>query len=408
MKILIIEPCYFGVGYVETARKLGLECLVATSDPSFPDQHRYREWASRILVCSVTDELAIKRTLEEAKQLSSIGAVVAGNQFVAVAASRLASLLGLAGIAPLAAEKGVHKDLARQAYKEAGAPSLMYELASSIDDARAAARRIGYPLVIKPTSEASSKGVALARNEAELDRAYRELEQMKFGMFGFAHRAEYLLEEYADGSEFSVELAVADGRVEFAGLTEKWVTQPPYFVELGHVYPARVPDQQRRALVNAAQSAAEALGLTSGVFHIELKWTSAGARIIETNPRPGGDHITTDLVPLATGVNLFEFHLRALLSKNATVQASKAGAAAVGFVVAEHDGILESVDGWECMQKRDHVVRCGLAKRRGDTIRPPESSADRIGFIVVSGETAEQAAQRLQAKLREITVRYAQ
>src|SRR5260370_4033531 len=76
MKILIIEPCYFGVGYVETARKLGLECLVATSDPSFPDQHRYREWASRILVCSVTDELAIKRTLEEAKQLSSIGAVV--------------------------------------------------------------------------------------------------------------------------------------------------------------------------------------------------------------------------------------------------------------------------------------------------------------------------------------------
>ena len=138
-------------------------------------------------------------------------------------------------------------------------------------------------------------------------------------MFGLARRTEYLLEAFADGREFSVELALVDGTVRFSGVTEKWVTSPPSFVEIGHVFPARLPARQRQALLDAARSATQALGLDTGVFHIELRWTSTGPRIIETNPRPGGDHITTHLVPLATGIDLFKLHLRALLADSETM-----------------------------------------------------------------------------------------
>lgn len=407
MNILVIEPCYFGIGYLEAARRMNLTCWVATSDASLPDQHRYRQHVDGVLVCPVNDERAIRQALDDAGRLPSIAAVVAGNQFVTTTAAKLASLLGLRGVAPLAAERGVHKDLARLAYRTAGAPSLDYALVETIGEAKDAARRIGYPLVIKPTSSASSKGVALLGNDRDLERAWLHLEQTDFGMFGLVHRKTYLLEAFADGPEFSVELAVIDGAVRFAGLTEKWVTPPPFFVELGHVFPARVPDQQRQALIAAARSAAQALDLHDGVFHIELRWTSTGPRIIETNPRPGGDHITTDLIPLATGVDLFRFHLDALLG-NDTVSPRHDDAAAVGFVVAPRDGILKSVDGWEDLKRRDYVARCGLEKRPGDRIRPPESSGDRIGFVIVTGDTAEQAAARIQAVLRELIVRFAQ
>ncbi|RQT03246.1 ATP-grasp domain-containing protein [Burkholderia contaminans] len=407
MKVLIIEPCFFGLGYIQAARALGLECWAVTSDATYPDQYDYRDQVRGVLVCPVNDAHAVKHALDEADLLPTIAAVVAGNQFVTVTAAKLVALLGLRGVPALAAECGVHKDLARHAYRQAGAPSLDYALVATLDDARAAAARIGYPLVIKPTSSASSKGVALLQDESALEPAYRQLQQTDFGMFGLARRTEYLLEAFADGREFSVELALVDGTVRFAGVTEKWVTSPPSFVEIGHVFPARLPARQRQALLDAARSATQALGLDTGVFHIELRWTSTGPRIIETNPRPGGDHITTHLVPLATGIDLFKLHLRALLGDAETTPPARNAAAAVGFVVAPREGVLEALDGWDDVTRRDYVVHCGLEKKPGDRIRPPESSADRIAFVIVTGDTADIAADRVQAVLGDVVVRIA-
>ncbi|RKU00811.1 hypothetical protein C7H84_24400 [Burkholderia sp. Nafp2/4-1b] len=407
MKVLIIEPCFFGLGYIQAARALGLECWVVTSDATHPDQYKYRDQVRDVLVCPVNDAQAVKQTLDEAGLQSTIAAVVAGNQFVTVTAAELAAMLGLRGVPPLAAERGVHKDLARHAYQQAGAPSLDYALVATLDDAQAAAARIGYPLVIKPTSAASSKGVTLLRDETALEPAYRQLQQTDFGMFGLARRTEYLLEAFADGREFSVELALVEGTVRFAGVTEKWVTSPPAFVEIGHIFPARLPTQQREALVDAARAATQALGLDTGVFHIELRWTSTGPRIIETNPRPGGDHITTHLVPLATGIDLFKLHLQALLGGSETTPRARNAGAAVGFVVAPREGVLEALDGWDDVTRRDYVVHCELEKKPGDRIRPPESSGDRIAFVIVTGDTADIAADRVQRVLRDVVVRIA-
>ena len=407
MKVLIIEPCFFGLGYIQAARALGLECWVVTSDATHPDQYKYRDQVHDVLVCPVNDAQTVKQTLDEAGLQSTISAVVAGNQFVTVTAAKLAAMLGLRGVPPLAAERGVHKDLARHAYQQAGAPSLDYALVATLDDAQAAAARIGYPLVIKPTSAASSKGVTLLRDETALEPAYRQLQQTDFGMFGLARRTEYLLEAFADGREFSVELALVEGTIRFAGVTEKWVTSPPSFVEIGHIFPARLPSQQREALLDAARAATQALGLDTGVFHIELRWTSTGPRIIETNPRPGGDHITTHLVPLATGIDLFKLHLRALLGDSETTPRARTAAAAVGFVVAPREGVLEALDGWDDVTRRDYIVHCELEKKPGDRIRPPESSGDRIAFVIVTGDTADIAADRVQTVLRDVVVRIA-
>lgn len=407
MKVLIIEPCFFGLGYIQAARALGLECWVVTSDATHPDQYKYRDQVHDVLVCPVNDAQTVKQTLDEAGLQSTISAVVAGNQFVTVTAAKLAAMLGLRGVPPLAAERGVHKDLARHAYQQAGAPSLDYALVATLDDAQAAAARIGYPLVIKPTSAASSKGVTLLRDETALEPAYRQLQQTDFGMFGLARRTEYLLEAFADGREFSVELALVEGTIRFAGVTEKWVTSPPSFVEIGHIFPARLPSQQREALLDAARAATQALGLDTGVFHIELRWTSTGPRIIETNPRPGGDHITTHLVPLATGIDLFKLHLRALLGDSETTPRARNAAAAVGFVVAPREGVLEALDGWDDVTRRDYIVHCELEKKPGDRIRPPESSGGRIAFVIVTGDTADIAADRVQTVLRDVVVRIA-
>ena len=47
--------------------------------------------------------------------------------------------------------------------------------------------------------------------------------------------------------------------------------------------------------------------------HIEIMLTNKGAYIIEIASRLGGDYITSDLVPLSTGVNMLENIIRLCL-----------------------------------------------------------------------------------------------
>lgn len=405
MKVLVIEPCYFGLGYLRALKEMSIPCVVATSETQLPDIHGYRRLVDHIVVCDVSNVDEIQLALKAVGKLNSIAAVVSGNQFVTEASAEFAAKHGLRGLSCTSASLGVHKDKARRAYQDFGAPSLQFSLVNSVPQALIEAERIGYPLIVKPTSAASSKGVSLVHHAAELQAAFAALSEMNFGVFGLQHRAEFLLEEFADGQEFSVELALEDKQLRFAGVTEKWVTAPPYFVELGHVHPARISSAQSEALITAAHQAAAALELETGIFHIELKWGKQGAKIIECNPRPGGDHITTDLVPLATGVNLFKMHLDMLLQKPMVRSSSQTCAAAVGFIVATEVGQLEEVIGWDALLALPYVERCVLEKKPGDAIRPPQNSADRIAYIIVTGEDSEQAARNLQTAMRMVELR---
>nr|WGE00779.1 hypothetical protein P5644_03415 [Bacillus velezensis] len=55
-------------------------------------------------------------------------------------------------------------------------------------------------------------------------------------MFSF-YQNEYIVEEFMNGQEVSIEGVISDGVIHFAGVTEKWTDQ--YFEEYQHAFPAR-------------------------------------------------------------------------------------------------------------------------------------------------------------------------
>ena len=52
--------------------------------------------------------------------------------------------------------------------------------------------------------------------------------------------------------------------------------------------PSTLPAAQQEELIEMAKSSLAAMGLTHGIQHTELKYTSRGARLLEVNPRMGG------------------------------------------------------------------------------------------------------------------------
>jgi biotin carboxylase len=154
-----------------------------------------------------------------------------------------------------------------------------------------AAARIGYPLIIKPVRGVAKSLTAIARTEADVRRYFDELGEASAALQGglathLDHR--YLLEEYAAGRQYAVEVAAnGGGTVALVASAQKKSARID-LLEMGYTVPSGLEPGVERELGAYAESVCTAMGLDLGIFHVEVILTDRGPRLVEVNPRIAG------------------------------------------------------------------------------------------------------------------------
>lgn len=200
-----------------------------------------------------------------------------------------------------------------------------------------------------------------------------------------------MIEEFITGQEFSVELFIIDKRIKFASVTEKISSPLPYFVEIGHVVPTSVYADHVEKLIYASFEAVLALGFSNGPFHVELRLSSRGPIIMETNGRVAGGLIASDLLVNAFGINIFDVFIQYLLNKPFDITPTKKQASCIANLVANKDGKVISIEGLEKLGERKNVVKHKINVEAGDLVRLATSGADRLGYVITIAATPEEA-----------------
>ena len=212
-----------------------------------------------------------------------------------VTVNYVAEALGLFGNSMEATAKSTNKYLMRRAFAENGDPSPKSILVDQYTDLNAL--DLTYPVIVKPTDRSGSRGIF----KLEYCAGLREAVSAAMNQ-GFEGKA--LIEEYAEGEEFSVEYISYRGEHHFLALTKKYTTGAPYFIETGHMEPALVTQEVYSRIKKIVPHALDSLGVQNGASHTELKITSDGTiRLIEIGGRMGGDCIGSDLVRYSTGLD---------------------------------------------------------------------------------------------------------
>ncbi len=252
--------------------------------------------------------------------------------------------------------------------------------------------------ILKPADNAASRGVILVNKKENTNykALYDYCEQ--YSRSGVA-----LVEEFMTGPEVSVEAYSVDGIPHIITITDKMVTEKPYFVELGHTEPSRLSREQQDDIKRVATAAIKAIGMLNGPTHTEIKVTPTGAKLVEIAARLGGDFITSELVPLSTGVDMIECSFASLLKEDVPVEKKFQRGSAIRFIQGEK-GILKQINGIEQVKSIDGVVDVEIYKNIGDIICKPQNSNDRVGHIIAVGENADKAAQVAEQALGEIEV----
>ncbi|CAH1203711.1 Phosphoribosylamine--glycine ligase [Paenibacillus plantiphilus] len=406
--VAFVEPSFYGVSFARVAFEQGHRVIAIVSSKDNPQKYGYEGIYHDLIVADIRDEESLYQAIIQSPYANQLDALIPATDYASHVTAKAAERLGLRGLPYEAALKARNKDLAREAYAEHGVPSARFKKVRTYEEAAAAAEEIGYPIVLKPTNCASSQNVYFINNVNELREAMEIIIAFKVTYMDFKVREEYLIEEYLDGPEFSVELFLREGEPIFSAVTEKITSPLPYFVEIVHTLPTPSYTEQEEDIVRTAVDALAAIGIKNGPSHVEVKLSSTGPRIIEVNGRPGGDNISSDLLVQAFGVEIFEATVNYYLDNPIAIDKRQHRAASIAYVTADRDGIFESIEGLEALSLHDNVVRSHVTVSPGDPVSIPRSSDDRLGYIITKGETPEEAKALAIALVDSLKVIYQQ
>lgn len=231
--------------------------------------------------------------LEKCRQIGICGICSIASDLAMVTVNYVAEKLGLCGNSIRATEKSTNKHLMRRAFEDRGDPSPKSILVDENTDLQAL--KLTYPVIVKPTDRSGSRGIFKVTEGSMLAPAVASAMEQ-----GFEKKA--LVEEFAEGQEYSVEFISYRGEHHFLALTHKYTTGAPHFIETGHLQPAPVDEQTLERVKQVVVHALDTLELKNGASHSELKIAPDGTiRIIEIGGRMGGDCIGSDMVRCSTG-----------------------------------------------------------------------------------------------------------
>lgn len=380
-RIMILGAGMLQVPAIRKAKELGLFVIAADRDPGAPG-FRYAD------VCLPVSTLDAEELARRAFVLKPDLVVTSASDAPVYTAARVSRMLGTpCDLSPEDALCATNKAHMRGRLRNFGVPIPSYSVCQSREEFLRAVSSFPGRCVVKPADGAGSRGVLLYTEGA--GRSARECYEYSRS---FSRSGTVLAEEYLEGPEVSVEGLTQNGVTTVVAVTDKLVTEPPYFVEIGHSQPSSLEPEMLNAVRNVAVSAVKALRIRNGPSHTEVKVTRDGPKVVELAARLGGDFITSRLVPLSTGVDLVGNSIRLAAGFPTDLSPKVRRGAAIRFFTAE-DGLVREIRGVEEAEKAEGVEEAVLYKKEGEKVRATESSGTRLGHVIASAETAARAAE---------------
>jgi biotin carboxylase len=365
--------------FAEAAERLGYELLLATDRCHVLDD----PWGDHAIALRFEDPAGAAETL--AAEVRADGIVALGDRPAYIAALA-AELTGIRYNSPSSVAASRNKFLARERFRAAGllVPNF-YRMPLSEDPARAAAKA-QFPCVLKPLGLSASRGVIRANDPAEFIAAFHRIQnlladpdiaRLREDQDGFLQ-----VESFIEGREFALEGILTNGELRVLALFDK--PDPldgPFFEETIYVTPSRESQATQGAIVQTTAAAVQALGLTQGPIHAEMRVNPLGVWMLEVAARPIGG-LCARVLP-----GLEELILRHAAGEDVNSITLPTPAAGVMMIPIPREGIYAGVEGLDEARAEPGIEEVIVTAKLGQKLVPLPEGASYLGFLFARGQT---------------------
>ena len=382
-KILVIGAGFLQDFVIQKAVSMGYETLTVDADPDAPGFAHAHKHA----LVNIVDE---KACLEYAMSEHVDGVVTAATDFGVLSAAYVAREMGLPGLKYEVAQLIKNKYRVRKCLYEHHVDDTeqAYEVDSTtcIDEL---AMKLSYPVMVKPCDGSGSRGASRVDEPEQLQRA------CSYAMNGsITHRAE--IESFIYGQEYGAESLVVDGQIHVLAIMKKWMTEPPYYAELGHAIPCGLPTEIEAKARECVRNAIDALGVNFGSINMDMLITPDGTvYIVDIGARMGGNMIGPCVIPYGTGIDYVGAMIQNSVGDPIDLEKKEHSAVATKLLAFDSGVIAKLPDMNAIEEKYDVEIYHHIVE--GMTVNEYHTNLDGCGYVVAKDTTVESA--ELKAKI---------
>lgn len=324
------------------------------------------------------------KILECAKRLK-IDAILTDQTDVAVpTVAYVAEKLDLPSIGYQTALRFTDKNLMRKVCRNYGIPSpesqqfrTKHELQNLF--------KLKFPVIIKPADSQGSRGICKVYNMEQLEKSFEKASS-------YSSKNEVIIEEFFEGSEVVIEAIVAQGEVLNLVIGDrKYFHFEDKFIPCQTLFPSKLPEDIVEKLLKLNVELIRTFGLKFGQTHSEylVNEQTGDVCLVETASRGGGVLISSDLIPLSSGVDANELLIDLALDKTINLKEITVSNAASAYVCFSLPiGTIVKIIGIKKILALPFVKffdQTGLALGK-ETVKMDDKTA-RLGPIIVVGQT---------------------
>ena len=352
-------------------------------------------YAAGLSIADIGIPVGIHNTSAIVQQLHSLNLLISGvvcfcSEVGMLPAAKIREALKIQGLTVDQTLKLTDKALQRQLWKNARVPSPQFKVVDTLKDAVTTLSLSKSPTIIKPTDSSGSRGVIKIEPTMSPTRCRQAIKDA----FAHSSTSRILIEEYMEGTEFTVETFVTSGKVIVLAVTEKKKIEHISGCVSYELSTPAVDAPYLTSLKHTVIRAFEALEYKNGPGHAEVILMKDGRiGMVEVAGRGGGFLVADRLVPLISGVNVAR--LTALQASGEPIRdipISSKKSAVLRFIPSR-EGQVYGFSGFTEAQKLEGVEADSFVCV-GDKVRQPQSDGDRLGYILALADSPSQAQQK--------------
>lgn len=377
-RLLLLGGIRYLLPVIKEAHEQGY--YVITAD--FVPDNIAHKYSDEYVNVSIIDKEAV---LEIAEEKEIDGIMSFGVDPGVVTAAYVAEKMGLPSPGPYkSVEILQNKDLFRRFLKDNGFNVPWAKSFSSIDDALS--YEFNFPVIVKPTDSAGSKGVSRVDSSEELVPALENA-------LSHSLKGNIIVEAFIEkeGCSSDTDCFSVDGQLRFVSFSSQRFDElaaNPY-TPAAYTWPSTFTQVQEAYLTSELQRLISLLGMRTSIYNVETRIGKDGKPyIMEVSPRGGGNRLA-EMIRYATGVDMITSCVQAMLGEpfSPIVQRPYNGFWAEVILHAEEGGIFRGVEIEDNI--RQFLVEEDIWVKHGDKIRAFEGANDAIGTLIMRFDTID-------------------
>ena len=381
--VLLPSTTYRAADFVEAAAGLGVDLIVASENPPPFDM------GDRYLQVDCSDPEQAAATIVAAGDRGPIDGIVAADDGGVEVAALTSRMLGLPGNDPTAAAATRDKGMQRALLAKAEVPQPRYRVIEKGDPPPTG---LSFPVVVKPLDRSAGQGVLKADDPEDLALRIKEARSI------VGENAPLLVEEFAGGSEVALEGLLSHGELTTLAVFDKpFPSEGPAFPETILVTPSALGAPQLSEVGRVAGSALEAVGITHGPVHVEMKVDGDRTSVIEIAARSIGGLCSRSLNFGLMGTTLETLILRNALEMDKPELHREATASGVLMIPIPGSGTYLGLRNEEEVRSLPTVTGIEISAVAGDWVEPTPIGDRYLGFVFARSASRDEVTRDLRA-----------